>query len=334
MSEIPNFPEASWSTTRQASYDACPRQYYYQYYASWQGWPKGNRFHEQESRLAYFWSKRETIPTWTGKHVHDAIAQCLNGQSMQEVAERTLRSVSDDWHRSDVRGKAFRQRGADACNYPKEILLMEHTEKDLPDEVLDDVSAKISDCLQSFSTLGIASEFHAACRDSNRYCFAEHPGDKFVPRTVDFATQDDDVPLKIWSMLDCAYEIEKDRCVVYDWKTGQEPKDRGEAHLTDQLVVYAHYVLGPEGMNRDAGKIEIEAFEVYLPSCNSFGGAVTFGELEDARERICRKARDLRSLHNLIREQGSLVCQPMSSQQVCVHCPFRSICAHVWKREE
>lgn len=77
--DIPKFPLPEWSTSKQSVYDSCPRQYYFGRYLMWQGWPKGSFHHEEARRIAYFWQKRDTIPLWTGKLVHDAVATFLLG---------------------------------------------------------------------------------------------------------------------------------------------------------------------------------------------------------------------------------------------------------------
>jgi len=36
--EYREFPEFSWSPSRQRQLDDCPRAYFYRYYVSWNGW--------------------------------------------------------------------------------------------------------------------------------------------------------------------------------------------------------------------------------------------------------------------------------------------------------
>jgi hypothetical protein len=334
QTQLPQFPEPAWSTTKQSCYEACPRQYYFQSYASWQGWPKGSKHSIQENRHAYFWSKRETIPTWKGKLIHSAVSKLLLGESADEVSRTVSSILRKEWRWSTLRGEKLRELGVDECREPKQILLMEHTESAISDEIADELEEKVQESIMTFSKLDILSEFREIAQRDDRYSFVENADTGFKPRKVEFIDPQSGQPLVVWSMIDCAYEIEPGTCLVYDWKTGRIPPDAEETRLTDQLIVYAHYVrnqVASKGSNRD---VQVEAFELYLPEGKAFGGHITAGDLEDARDRVVTQAAKLLEIHELVREQGKTACEATPSEGVCRHCSFRKMCDMVWKIEE
>lgn len=331
QSKIPEFPEPSWSNTRQGSYDSCPRQYYYQYYASWQGWPNGSRHSIQECRHAYFWSKRETIPTWKGKLIHGAISKLLLGNLLDKVKNETSTLLKKEWEWSTFRGEKFRELGIDACKEPKHILLMEHSENEISDEIAQEVEEAVLESITRFSTLPVLAEFIEIAARNDRYSFVELPNGAFNPRQIEFAEPFSEQKLAIWSMIDCAYEVEPGTCLVYDWKTGRIPADAEEARLTDQLIVYAHDVRAKLLEKSPDREVQVEAFELYLPEGKAFGGHVSAGDLEDARDRIVTQASKLKQLHNLIESQGKNACEATPKEGLCRNCSFRKMCDVAWK---
>ena len=68
------FPEFSYSYTRAVTLTHCPRQYYFQYYASHNGWrPDAPR----DARIAYALKQLTAVPLVLGTAVHDAALLCV-----------------------------------------------------------------------------------------------------------------------------------------------------------------------------------------------------------------------------------------------------------------
>jgi hypothetical protein len=211
---------------------------------------------------------------------------------------------------------------------------MEHAERDISDEIADEVEEKIQQSIKTFNDLDILKEFREISQKEDRYSFVEKPDAGFQPRQVEFIDPDSGRSLVVWSMIDCAYEIEPGKCLVYDWKTGRIPPDAEEARLTDQLIVYAHYVRSKVTTQASSRDVQVEAFELYLPEGKAFGGHITAGDLEDARDRVVTQAAKLLEIHELIREQEKNVCEATAGEGVCRHCSFRKMCDMAWKIEE
>lgn len=332
MNRLPDFPEPSWSVTREKSHSRCPRKYYYQYYASWQGWPKGSRHEEEESRHAYFWNNRETAATWAGKLVHAALAQILLGADPDSAKDETSKRLSKEWSWSSERGKMLREMGIDACAHPKEILLMEHVEQDLPGEIAEEIEESTQQCIDAFLELGIREDFSQA-QARGLFSSTEDPAGGFQPRKITLSAPEDGKTFDVWSQLDCAYEHAPGKFLVYDWKTGRRPEGLDESTLTDQLLVYATYVLENAPSAKKSEKPEVEAYELYLPEKKAFGGSVLAGDLEEMQARVVRQARGLTELHEVIRDQGKLACEPKPCEQHCRYCSFRKMCDQAWESQ-
>jgi CRISPR/Cas system-associated exonuclease Cas4 (RecB family) len=93
----------SWSHSRNALLDICPRAYYLQYYASWGGW---NRRAPQAARDAYALKKLENRWGWSGKLVHHFAAEALlsaragKPRSANELVDRVREAARAEWSES------------------------------------------------------------------------------------------------------------------------------------------------------------------------------------------------------------------------------------------
>ena len=63
----------SWSASRDRLFRTCPRAYYYNYYAYWNGWSYNA---DEETKTIYKLKKLQGLPLWAGSTVHDVI-QCF-----------------------------------------------------------------------------------------------------------------------------------------------------------------------------------------------------------------------------------------------------------------
>src|SRR5690606_29772166 len=109
----------SWSKSRHEKFEACLRQYYYQYYGSWGGW---ERDAPPEVRELYILKKLTNRHAWSGTAVHDAIRRILTllRDGAEIDPERIVATV-----RASMRAQ-FREsrQGADGCR--KAFGLREH----------------------------------------------------------------------------------------------------------------------------------------------------------------------------------------------------------------
>jgi hypothetical protein len=64
----------SWSRSRDETFLDCPRQYYYEYYASWNGW-LGDA--PGRTRTIYILKQLKSRQMWAGEAVHHCIERTL-----------------------------------------------------------------------------------------------------------------------------------------------------------------------------------------------------------------------------------------------------------------
>ncbi|MGL4854636.1 MAG: PD-(D/E)XK nuclease family protein, partial [Lentisphaeria bacterium] len=72
MSSFKN--EFSWSASRDRLFRSCPRAYYYNYYAYWNGWDYKA---DKETKTIYLLKKLQSTTLWAGSIVHDVIKDFL-----------------------------------------------------------------------------------------------------------------------------------------------------------------------------------------------------------------------------------------------------------------
>ena len=340
MANIPNFPDPAWSSTRTEELESCPRKYFYKHYCSYQGWNGGSRQNDTEARESYFWKNRASVSSWIGTKIHEGISRLLasRGLDVKDVVLEMVKVMQDEWLISSERGRKLRDLGPLASRFPKNFLLMEHCWGDIDSEVLEECLDKTETSLMAFKELAIRDEFFEA-KGAGRYACTEESTEDGKPkafRSIEIEASDiQDKKVNVWAMFDCAYEIEPEKIVVYDWKSGREMRSRESSDVTETLVSYCKYVLGTKEANRDPEVTSIEAYELFLPSGVSYGGKVTSSEMIDIEERIRLQAKEIFRLHYLIKndmQNGMIECVPTPSENACRMCNFKSMCHHAWNR--
>jgi hypothetical protein len=340
--ELPQFPEASWSKSRQNLYETCPLQFYFNYYEKWQGWHESAK---ERKRKAYFWSNRTTIPMWKGSIIHKAISKILHGENSNDVKSSCTIEIRKDWWRSLSRAKKLREYGFDKgpllSQRPKDIILMEHLDPDFPKDVVDELIEDVEDSIDVFLKSEQFKEYKRSEKDAALYNFAEEPSG-FHPIYVDFTDECSGTDVKVWAMLDCAYEVEPNTFLIYDWKTGNPFTEHSERYLTDQLIVYAHYIMNMIQRGVRPRPIKIEAYELYLKDpIELVGGIVTDDELDVRIQGIAEQVSNYKKLHDEIEsytnkykeypfDEDYMFCpaKPKPSESICKNCQFQFMCPH------
>ena len=82
--------ELSWSRSRAATFDACPRRYWFDYYGHWGGWLET----AGRTREIYVLKKLSTRWMWIGSAVHSAIENVLRRDRKSTRLNSSHTSVS------------------------------------------------------------------------------------------------------------------------------------------------------------------------------------------------------------------------------------------------
>ena len=81
----------SWSASRDRLFRTCPRAYYYNYYAYWNGWSYNA---DEETKTIYKLKKLQGLPLWAGSTVHDVIQEFLELQQAISGVPQALDKVN------------------------------------------------------------------------------------------------------------------------------------------------------------------------------------------------------------------------------------------------
>lgn len=300
MAELKN--QFSWSKSRDATFGACLRRYYFQYYGTWGGW---DATAPERTRHLYVLKQLITRQMWAGSVVHNCLERTLKNLSRgievlspDKIIETTLAGMRDDFRSS--RSKTYWKR-------PKTCALFEH-EYDLPvaDEQWRQTADDVRECLHNF----YISDLFATLRSLPRRAWLE------IEELSKFAL--DDIP--IWAKIDCSYR-NGDGVRIIDWKTG---RSMGEAN-TLQLVCYALY-----GHHKWRVPIEsITTTECYLLPMRTNDYRVSEADVENILAYIRGSVADMHSL--LADASGNeplaeSAFEKTDSERTCRRCNFLRLC--------
>ena len=206
--------------------------------------------------------------------------------------------------------------------------LSEHFYNEDADSLLDPAIEKVCGNLDRF----IASPWNEKVQDyfnSAKFVYVEHP------RNPDFES----MKVEIWklpNLKDVSVLASPDFWVVFsdtdflilDWKSGKE--EVLDNSVSNQLKVYALKTLLKKWLT-SLDWINIEAYEVYLDSMNSYGGVLKQEDIDSIIEKI---QYDVEEQKKLLVEWNAYKNQPVdmmmfrktTSEKKCEHCTFRSVC--------
>lgn len=292
--------EFSWSKSRHAKLEECPRQYYYQYYGSWGGWEWDA---DPAVRELYILKKLTTRPAWAGSTVHDAVKQVLTvlrdgglPPDLPRVIDATHRRMQAQFRES--RDRLYRVR--------KAFGLVEHEyEEPVSDQDWKDNWEAVKACLEAF--FGSRWLTLAASLPRERWLPIDELGSFRFEGT------------KIFAAPDFAYRTADGGAVVVDWKTGQQRESDRE-----QLLGYAMFA-------RDTWDVPLEKLEcrvVYLPSAAEDEVRVDAPEVEAFSARMRTSIERMKSLLDDPAENTARLDRfpATGDERACRRCPFRRPC--------
>ena len=214
-------PTFSWSHSRRAVFQECPRKYYYQYYGSHNGWEDTA---PESARLAYRLKNLTSLPLEIGGAVHEVASTAIHRARSGAAAP-----TADDLY--DMARNRMNKAWIDSLDRPAW-----------------ERSPRWRRMFHEFYyDTGIGDDEIAGARDTLRTCianllrsksFREAVAAPFVEvRNVEELTTFyiDDTP--VYAVPDLVYRKGGDVWTVVDWKSGKIRDDD-----TDQVLVYALYV--------------------------------------------------------------------------------------------
>lgn len=224
------YPEWSWSFSRNQLFSGCLRRYYYNYYGSHNGWEQQA---SKEAALAYRLKKLSNIYLVLGDAVHKSAAQLVervlkdgslpDADTVEEEIRRQLRRV---WKSSRDEGALFLRR-------PNRVDMLHEFYYGLgiSDEVIAKINHRATITAQNLVDSKVWLELQAegtrvvSCEQFDTFSLGNTP---------------------IYAVPDILYVNPKGQWIIVDWKTGEEAEDNRE-----QVALYALYVLKKHGVQVD-----------------------------------------------------------------------------------
>jgi len=300
MSELKN--EFSWSKTRDEVFKTCPRQYWFSYYAYWNGWFENA---PERTRQIYVLKNLKNRHMWAGEKVHECIQRSLNNlrRGIKVLSVDEIVSITLDQMRAEFRSS----KSKNYWKNPKSCGLFEHEyEVDMSDREWKEVASHVETCLRNF----YASDIYDGLKSHRKEEWLEV--EEFSSFDLDHA--------KINLVIDCAIK-EGEGIYIYDWKTGKSLSE----DLSIQLGCYALYAMEEWGISPES--LSIVEYNLSIGKANWF--SVSTEEMKGMKGYINGSIKDMHSLladipNNLPMEEDRF--SRIDDEGVSLRCNYRRVC--------
>lgn len=298
------YPQWSWSFSRQQTLLSCPRRYYYNYYGSHNGWESGA---SAEASLAYRLKKLTNLYLALGDALHKSafqmVERVVEGRSLpgadvvEEEMRRQLRRV---WKSSRDEKDYFLRR-------PNRVDMLQEFYYQM--EISEATLAKINQRLRQVAVALVAVPVWDELGAAGAEVIASEQFDTFAI---------DDTP--VFAVPDLLYRSPDGRWVIVDWKTGEEVEDNQE-----QVALYALYVHKKHGIPPE----QIGARLEYL----NLGSRREFAFTIEDLQRVENEARiSIKEMREFLVDPVENIPQPKEAFALteargqCPWCNFYELC--------
>lgn len=300
--------EFSWSNHRSRVFQECKRKYFLNYYDFWGGWSHDS---SEETREIYILKKLTNRYMWVGSLVHDAIAEVLKSVRVGRYPSRS--SVKEEFVKCMRTGYADSQRGRYRVD-PKNVTgLVEHEyDEEVPDSEWKEMRDLGYACIDAFYESDILGQI----RQDPPARWLAIEGD--VSEKGTFADHFMIGDLKVWLILDFAFQDSDGTVHIIDWKTGKSSSDPLQLH------VYGYYAwkvwdISPE---------QLELRFVNLAREDEYRESFSQEKLENVEQEILDDVMEMKDfLEDPEANQARKEDFPMIDEtRICKRCRFRKIC--------
>jgi len=290
----------SWSYSRDATFEACHRRYYYRYYGR-----RGAQAADQRTHDIHRLGSLTNRWMWTGSMVHESIEEILG-------AHRSGSTFDVDAHVGDTLRSMRKtiEKSARAASGTSDVRFMEHEfSDDIPDAWWDERLAAYERSVRAF----VRSEVYAHLRstDASRWEIEE-------PAVFDVSG------VATWAVLDLLTVEPDGTFQFWDWKTGSSGSEEA-----DEMGVYALYVARKFG----APARQIRASLFFLGDERVLTADYTDTLLQEATRYVETRSTAMRALlrdaDNDVAVEEDFV--KTTERHECRGCAFRRMC---WPDEE
>ncbi len=299
------YPQWSWSFSRQQTFETCRRMYYYYYYASHNGWERGA---PPLAAAAYRLKKLTNLFTALGEAVHQgaqlAVERLALGKavmSASELEEHIRRKMRNVWQWSVSGREQFLAR-------PNEIpMLHEFYYGQGPErELVNLINDRITSCAQNLANSLTLREL------------AEGRGELMACEQFDTFNL---AGTQVYAVPDLIYRTKSGRLVIVDWKTGRQ-----EDYNLDQVALYGLYAHEKLGVSPEDITVRLE----YLDAGTKVELTLDGESLEVVRERAQRSMAEMQAyLADVeLNKAKPIEAFPLTdNRSQCRRCNFLELCA-------
>lgn len=263
-----------------------------------------------------------------GEKTHHLLSDYLTELKKWPLDEAIIEGIKN-YVVEEMRTEFEISKTRDYSTYDKEhkFWLSEHYYGENVDDKLEEVIQKVLHNLDVF----IQSEWNEKVQHyfkTAKTVFVEKPREKdFKGMRVDLRSIPELKDLNVMAAPDFGVVFSDNKYLIIDRKTWQEKLDTD--WTSEQLKIYALKTLFKSRMDLD--NIEIEWYEVYLPSLNQIGGKIEKIDIETIIQKL-KDDMDYQKQflvdHDIVRNEPlSHASFPRTtSEKKCASCTFRKVC--------
>ncbi|EYE87847.1 hypothetical protein Q428_11070 [Fervidicella metallireducens AeB] len=303
--EIRPYPEWSWSKTRDDVFKDCPRMYYYNYYASHNGWLHDS---DEFTKTVYRLKQMKNLYLIFGESLHqiakNSIAEYIENNKLPDkgVLINTIRNNLNTAY------KDSKNKSSWIFSPKKQTMLHEmYYYNALPSGRVEEIKGRIESCITNFLN---SRSFKEIIHRKNIKIIE-------LDENLNYMTLEEN---KIFAIIDLLFISDDGKWVVVDWKTGQESDS-----IEDQLLIYAVYVNKIYNVPFEKIELRIE----YLLSGETFVMNVDETKIEKIKDKIFKSIEEMKGYLinpelNIPMTIDKFPVQPGNFK--CCQCNYREIC--------
>jgi ATP-dependent exoDNAse (exonuclease V) beta subunit len=299
--EVKRYPDWSWSLSRENTYNECPRKYYFQYYASHNGWLKES---DEFATKAYQLKHLQNLYLLLGESIHDVCASVVQNIVNKETPdeEMLIKKIKGVLNRAylDSKNKIEWSKKVKIRKMLHEI----YYQNRLPERRVEQIKERIDRCCGNL----LGSNTLTDLMENRQIEIIE------IEQLNYFMIEN----TKIYVKIDLLLKVDNDYMIV-DWKTGSEND------FQKQLSIYALYL--KEQYN--VGTSQIKARLENLLKGDSTEHAFTDEDITSIRDEIklsILRMQELVENQEINQPRPYETFEPSPRETKCSNCNFLEIC--------
>lgn len=326
-----HFNNLSWSTTRITVLEYCQKKYFFNYYTH-----TLRNLNEQLRLETLLLKHLKSLDMRVGEKTHWLLSDYIRKlKNQQKVSTEEVDALKQNIV-NEMKSEYEISKNRDYTNYDKDrtFWLSEHYYWEDVDDQLEPVIQKVLNNLDVF----IKSDRHEkiiSYMKKAKTTFVETPREKnFESMKVQLQSIPELKNIVVMAAPDFGVVFEEKKLMIIDWKSGHEKMD-GDG-VSDQIKIYALKSLLK--MRTDIKDVEIEGYEIYLPSLKKIGWKI---QQEDIDSIIKKLIEDVTYQKQFLVDEDEIKNQPIphenfyrtKSVKKCESCTFRKVCEELKKFE-